>query len=341
MDAALSCAFDPVPGDLDEVNEARRLLGARMKPVLELLSQDGVTELMVNQPEDWWVERAGRMGQVAPVLRGAEIEAVVVLLGKLVGHDLGGRSGERCVNVLAGSVLRIAAALYPVSIEGHSLCIRRHLSRQVKLSDFQFAPAAALKAERVASADEGGDWSSWLAACVRERRNVLVSGATGSGKTTFANALLDLVPEEERVLCIEDTPELRIRSPNRVRFETRGVDDARALLRMALRYRPDRIVVGEVRGGEAYDLLQAWNTGHPGGVSTLHADSAEDALYRLEALVTQSSEVKSWPLSAVRRACSGAVGVVVQLSKHRLCEIAAVEGVDESGGYRLRQVFSG
>ncbi len=339
MDAALSCAFDPIPGDLDEVNEARRLLGARMRPVLELLSQDGVTELMVNQPEEWWVERAGRMVRVDPVLQGEEIEAVVVLLGKLVGQDLGGRSGGRCVNVRAGSVLRIAAALYPVSIEGHSLCIRRHLSRPVKLADFQFA--AAPEPGEKDSADETGDWASWLAACVRERRNVLVSGATGSGKTTFANALLDLIPEEERVLSIEDTPELRIRSRNRVRFETRGADDTRALLRMALRYRPDRIVVGEVRGPEAYDLLQAWNTGHPGGVSTLHADSAEDALYRLEALVTQSAEVKSWPLSAVRRACSGAVGVVVQLSKHRLCEIAAVEGVDESGGYRVRRVFSG
>jgi Flp pilus assembly CpaF family ATPase len=338
MDVALSCAFDPVPGDLDEVNEARRLLGARMKPVLELLSREGVTELMINRPEDWWVERTGRMIRVDPVLRGGEIEAVVVLLGKLVGHDLGGRGGERCVNVRAGSVLRIAAALYPVSIEGHSLCIRRHLSRQVKLSDFEFA--AAPSPGSVDSASETGDWASWLAACVRERRNVLVSGATGSGKTTFANALLDRVPEQERVLSIEDTPELRIRSPNRVRFETRGADDARALLRMALRYRPDRIVVGEVRGAEAYDLLQAWNTGHPGGVSTLHADSAEDALYRLEALVTQSAEVKSWPLSAVRRACSGAVGVVVQLSKHHLCEIVAVEGVNESGGYRLRRVFS-
>ncbi|GBE49155.1 type IV secretion system protein PtlH [bacterium BMS3Bbin13] len=337
MDAALSCAFDPVPGDLDEVNEARRLLGSRMKPVLELLSREGVTELMINQPEDWWVECAGRMVRVDPVLRSEEIEAVVVLLGKLVGRDLGGRSGERCVNVRAGSALRIAAALYPISIEGHSLCIRRHLARRMKLSDFQFV--AATEAGTAGLADEAEGWASWLSACVRERRNVLVSGATGSGKTTFANALLDLVPEDERVLSIEDAPELRIRSPNRVRFETRGADDARALLRMALRYRPDRIVVGEVRGEEAYDLLQAWNTGHPGGVSTLHADSAEDALYRLEALVTQSAEVKSWPLSAVRRACAGAVGVVVQLSKHRLREIVVVEGVDESGEYRLRRVF--
>lgn len=335
---ALSCVFDAVEGDLDEVNEARRLLQGRMASVLNVLSRPGLTELMINRPEDWWVECDGVMTPIGPAVAPGEIGTLIVLLGKLAGQDLGRRGGVKCANVRAGTVLRIAAALYPVSMEGHSLCIRRHLPREAQLSDF----ASDAEGDLDAAGSRGTgptSWDAWLSDRVLARSNVLVSGATGSGKTTFANALLARVPRTERILSIEDTPELRIAGPNRVRFEAQGEDTARSLLRLALRYRPDRIVVGEVRGEEAYDLLQAWNTGHPGGVSTVHANSAEEALYRLESLVTQAEEVKTWPLAAVRRACAGAVNVVVHLGRHRVREIFSVEGLDSSGGYRLRRVF--
>lgn len=333
----LSSVFDPVEGDLDEINEARRLLKGRMAPVLAVLGQPGVSELMVNRPEDWWIEDRDGMHPIRPPVDPKVVGSIIVLLGKLAGKDLGRRAKGLCVNVRAGTKLRIAAALYPVSMEGHSLCIRRHLPCDADLRDFQQqAPADA-------SPPAGGmahlPWDQWLARQVKDRANVLVSGATGSGKTTFTNALLAHAPQEDRIICIEDTPELKIRGPNRVRFETHGDDDARALLRLTLRYRPDRIVVGEVRGEEAYDLLQAWNTGHPGGVSTVHANSSEEAMYRLESLVTQSEQVKTWPLSAVRRACASAVDVVVHLAKRRVVEIVRVEGLAPGGGYAIRRVF--
>jgi type IV secretion system protein VirB11 len=175
-----------------------------------------------------------------------------------------------------------------------------------------------------------------LSLAVVERRNVLVAGGTSSGKTTLANALLaEMAHRDERVILIEDTRELQCAAPDTVALRTRpGVASMADLVRSTLRLRPDRIVVGEVRGGEALDMLKAWNTGHPGGIATVHANSAKSALYRLEQLIEEAV------VTVPRRLIADAVDVVVFIegrgASRRVSEIAVLEGVDPAGDYALR-----
>ncbi|MHB8409453.1 MAG: ATPase, T2SS/T4P/T4SS family [Acidiferrobacterales bacterium] len=328
-------AFAERETDQTEVNQARRILRIHMKGVLDLVDPS-VTEIMANGADSWWRERAGSMERVATPLDAETLTSVIVLLGRLEGRYIGNHT-EKWVTVRLGHALRAAAAIAPLSVEGPSLCLRVHRSRATDLGEYADPPPGA--ADRgPAARHPGEDLATLFRRLAAEKRTVIVSGSTGSGKTTFANAYLAAIPPQDRILVIEDTPELRVEAANRVRFEASGANDARALLALALRYRPDRIVLGEVRGVEAYDLVQAFNTGHPGGVSTIHANSAEDALYRLEALVTQSEAVRNWPLTSVRRAISRAVDIVVSLSRYRVKEVVAVEGLDERGEYRIRSI---
>lgn len=303
----------------------------------------GVTEAMVNGPDDVWIERDGRMERVQDARIGeATLRGAIRALARLSGQDAVENTPQAIVHARVED-MRVAAVLAPTAVDGHALCIRRHVSREMRLADYEAAgafdrPGAAGEA---AEAPAPGPAELFRRA-VRDRKTILVSGATGSGKTTFVNALLAEIPAEERVVTIEDTVELHVRVPNRVRLlsnEQAGVT-ARELLRLALRLRPDRIVVGEVRGGEAFDLLQALNTGHEGGMATLHANGARLALHRLATLVMLGAPGE-WPLAAVHALIAQSVDYVAHFDRRGgrrvLSEVVRVRGYD--GDYRLEKVF--
>jgi type IV secretion system protein VirB11 len=195
---------------------------------------------------------------------------------------------------------------------------------------------AAALADYVEDGIMGAEVARLLSLAVLERRNILVAGGTSSGKTTLANALLaELAPRDERVILIEDTRELQCAAPARVALRTRpGVVTMADLVRSTLRMRPDRIIVGEVRGGEALDMLKAWNTGHPGGIATVHANSARSALYRLEQLIQES--VVTVPRRLIAEAIELVVFIEGRGTARRIAAVQWVEGLDGSGDYALR-----
>ena len=220
---------------------------------------------------------------------------------------------------------RLCAVLPPVAVDGPCLAVRRFSPQPISLE--AFAPPAVV---------------ALLTQVVVSRCNVLIAGATSSGKTTLLNALTALVDTRERIVTLEDTAELRIDAPHVLRLETRpgtaeglAAIDLAALVRTALRLRPDRLVVGEIRGDEATDLVQALNTGHDGSLATMHANSPADSLARLESLVVRASS--GWPLHAVREQVHRSIDVVVQVQRstngvRRIVEVAEVAAVDDMAG---------
>lgn len=316
---SLADALVENPDETLETREAKRVLMSLLEPLEELFAGD-VTEVMINRSDDIWVEDRSGMRRVEQTLSRSALETAIIAMGRLSGVDAGEKSP--IVDARIGKHLRIGAVLEPAAVEGPTMCIRRHVPIQADLEMYG-EHAARLSRQLLEDSD-----------------NVLVAGATGSGKTTFVNALLTAIPKEERLVVIEDTPELHVDNPNRVRFETRGKADMSALLRESLRQRPDRIVLGELRGREAYDLLQAFSTGHGGSFSTIHAGSPEVALVRLASLIGQAEEARSWPQSAIRTAISATVGAVVCLKKKKVVNIARLKGMDESGGFLFEELLA-
>lgn len=262
------------------------------------LLDPAVTELMVNAGTDVWVERAGRVERVGSIrtstLMGA-IEHILAPIGRRLDRT------HPIVDARLPDGSRLCAVVHPIAVDGPCLTIRRFSTRPVPLDAFAPPPVASLLRDLVA-----------------RRCNLLVSGATSSGKTTLLNALAQHVPLGSRLITLEDVAELQLPHPHVVRLETReatadGVGEVTLaqLLRTALRLRPDRLVVGEVRGSEAVHLLQALNTGHDGSLSTVHANGSLDALDRLATLVVQ--EVANWPLAAVHQHVSRAIDAVVHV----------------------------
>jgi pilus assembly protein CpaF len=289
--------------------------------VLEpLLADDSITEIMVNGPADIWVERGGCLERVKARFAGEAqlyqtIDRIVSTVNRRVDEaspmvDARLPSGER-VNVIVP----------PLALTGPTVTIRRFPR-----------PYALDELIALGSLDE--PMSLLLAACIRARFNVVISGGTGTGKTTLLNALSAFIPEDERIVTIEDAAELSLLQEHVVSLEARppsvegkGQVTIRDLVRNSLRMRPDRILVGEVRGGETLDMLQAMNTGHEGSLATVHANSTDDAIMRLETLATMSElEV---PFEALRDQINSAVDILVHLARsvdgsRRIVEIAAV-----------------
>jgi len=292
---------------------------------IEFLLQDPeVTEVMVNGPGDVYVERGGRIERAPDGLFEGE-EAVQHLIERIVG-PLGLRVDESSpwadARLPDGS--RVHAIVPPLSLRGPAVTIRL----------FSRVPLTA--DDLVASGTMGPRMLAFLAACVRGRANVIVSGGAGSGKTTLLGVLSGFIPDGERLITIEDAAELRLAKPHVVALEARpanvegkGEVTVRDLVRNALRMRPDRIIVGEVRGGEALDMLQAMNTGHEGSLSTAHANSCRHLLWRLETMAMMSDV--DLPAAHVRNQVASAIDIVVHLARLRggrrvVWEIAAVEG---------------
>ena len=294
-------------------------------PLEPLLADPTVTEVMVNGPGRVWVERAGALERVEMALDERAIEH---LIEKIVS-PLGLRADRAApiVDARLPDGSRVNAVVPPLAIDGPCLTIRRFGAVAVPLAAFCAAGVAAL-----------------LRWAVRARLNLLVSGGTGAGKTTLLNALAGEIPAGERVVTVEDAAELRLPGDHVVRLEARpanaegaGEVRVRDLVRNALRMRPDRIVVGEVRGAEALDMLQAMNTGHEGSLSTCHANSPGDALRRLETMVLMGET--ALPLAAVREQVLSSLDLVVQVSRiagGRRVVTEVAEVVDGESGSRTR-----
>ncbi|MFO7591164.1 MAG: CpaF family protein [Acidimicrobiia bacterium] len=277
---------------------------AGLGPLEPLLAEPEVTEVMVNGPGRAFVERRGRLEPVALALDAAGIVRLVERVVAPLGLRLDRSSPMVDARLPDGS--RLHAMIPPLAVDGPCVTIRRFCPAPIGLPAFGVSadPAAFLEWSVVAG---------W---------NILVSGGTSSGKTTFLNALSGAVPETARVVTIEETAELRLVQPHVVRLEARppnaegaGGVTVRELVRASLRMRPDRIVVGEVRGAEALDMLQALNTGHDGSLSTVHANGVEEAIARLETLVLFAEA--GLPLPAVRRQIAAALDLVVHVSRRR------------------------
>jgi pilus assembly protein CpaF len=276
-------------------------------PLDKLLREPGAGDILVNGPHDVWVERNGKL-EPSPV-RFRDDDHVLRVLDRIVSR-LGRRIDETCPMVDArlpdGS--RLNAVIAPLSLRGPALSIRR------------FSPTPLTVEKLIEHGALTSEMTQLMEAAVKGKLNIIVSGGTGSGKTTLLNALSGYIPDSDRVITIEDAAELRLQQRHVLPLETRpantdgkGAVGMRDLVKNALRMRPDRIIIGECRGPEALDMLQAMNSGHEGSLTTLHANSPRDALTRLETMLLMAGF--DVPIKALRRQIQSAVGLIVQADR--------------------------
>lgn len=301
-------------------NEMRRL-GA-LQPLLE---DESITEVMVNGPQHVFIEQDGRIKESGITIESQEkledmIQAIVARVNRVVNE------ASPLVDARLKDGSRVSVILPPIALDGPVITIRKFPSKPLTVE------------ELIRKGSFTHEAAEFLNKMVRARCNIFICGGTGSGKTTFLNALANFIPPEERIVTIEDSAELQLKSlKNVVRTETRnagsqsrGQVSIRDLIKMSLRLRPDRIIVGEVRGPEALDMLQAMNTGHDGSLSTGHGNSPQDMLRRLETMVLMGATL---PLQAVRQQIASALDVIIHLSRlrdktRRVLEITEVVGYE-------------
>ncbi|HNX14930.1 MAG TPA: CpaF family protein [Oscillospiraceae bacterium] len=295
-------------------------------PLEKLMFDPTVTEIMVNGPKNIFIERKGKIIRTNVVFDDEEqllnvIDRIVSPLGRHVDE------ANPMVDARLSDGSRVNAVIPPLSLKGPLLTIRRFSKVPLTVNDLIGFGSLTYK------------MASFLEACVKGRLNIVISGGTGSGKTTLLNILSSYIPHDERIITIEDAAELQLRQDHVLTLESRpanlegkGQISIRDLVRNALRMRPDRIVVGEVRGGEALDMLQAMNTGHDGSMTTGHANTSRDMLARMETMVLMAG--MNLPLNAIRSQIAGAIDLIVQQSRMRdgsrkiisISEIVGMEG---------------
>ena len=307
-----------------------RIVG--LGPLEPLLEDPAITEIMVNDVQNVFIERDGRIERVDVVFRDdAHLRHVIDRIVAPIGRRIDESSPMVDARLPDGS--RVNAIIPPLAISGPALTIRKFAR-----DPFTLEKLISLGTINAAMAE-------FLRKCVNDRVSVIISGGTGSGKTSTLNALGLCIPDGERIITIEDAAELQLKHPDLVSLESRppniegtGEIPIRTLVRNALRMRPDRIIVGEVRGGEAFDMLQAMNTGHRGSLTTLHANSPADAMIRLESMVLMAGF--DMPVTAIRRMIAGAVEVVLQ--QDRLADgrrlITAITELSAKEGEALKLV---
>lgn len=294
-------------------------------PLQKFLNEPAVTEIMVNGPDKVYVERGGRLYLTSARFSSEDhlrriIERIVTKVGRRIDES------SPMVDARLSDGSRVNAIIPPLAVNGASLTIRKF--GQVPLTVENLISFGTLTPEM----------AELLNACVHARLNIIVSGGTGTGKTTLLNVLSSFLPADERIVTIEDAVELQLQQEHVVRLESRprniegkGEISIRDLVRNSLRMRPDRIVIGEVRGGESLDMLQAMNTGHDGSISTVHANSPRDAIARLETLVLMAG--MDLPLRAIREQIASAVNLIVHISRlrdgtRRVTHVTEVQGME-------------
>lgn len=326
-----------IPAELDREALARQVLNEAigLGPLEDLIEDQTVTEIMVNRYDEIYIERAGKLLRHPLTFTGPRavmgvIERIVAPLGRRIDES------SPMVDARLKDGSRVNAIIPPLAIKGPCLTIRKFAKRKLTASDLvDFGSLSPAMAE-------------FLEVCVQARKNVIVSGGTGSGKTTLLNILGNFIPCNERIITIEDAAELKLHHEHLISLEARpanvegrGAVGIRDLVRNTLRMRPDRIVVGECRGAEALDMLQAMNTGHEGSLTTLHANSVRDALARLETMVLMAG--MDLPLLAIREQIASAVDIVIQQNRFScgsriVTHIAEITGM-ESGTIQLQELF--
>lgn len=306
-------------------------------PVWALLQDEKITEVMINGPNEIWVEIKGKIQKTDAKFNDEDsLRSAVNNIAQSVGRRI--NDDEPRLDARLPNGFRVHAVIPPCSRKGTTVAIRKFATVQFTFKDYITIGAMTT------------DAAQFLDICMKLGKNVLVSGGTGSGKTTLLSVLSNRIPRGQRVIVIEDSSELKVEYEHVVFFETRMADEAgkgevsiRDLLKSSLRLRPDRIIVGEVRGSEALELIQAMNTGHKGCMGTIHANSAEDALVRLEALAQGGDGQLSE--RALRHQIGAAIDIVVQISRYgdgsrRLASISEVLGFDSSGAYSVVPIYS-
>lgn len=296
-----------------------------LKPIEPLILDPNISEIMVNGSQRVFIEREGALQEVPGIDIDKKFLGVAVKqIARRLGDDISEAKPILDSRLPDGS--RVAAVIPPCSVDGITLTIRKFNASSFGLSDLVRIGAIT-------------KWlSEYLVAAIEAGKNIMISGATGTGKTTILNIMAGYIPEHHRVVLIEDTAEIQISKPNLVRFEARREQDGmpaitiRDLLKATLRHRPDRIILGEIRGGEAFDLLQLLNTGHRGSICTEHANSAQDALGRFETCVLMSGV--ELPYQAVRSTIAGCLDLILHLDrvgpKRMVTGCIRVEGYDRA-----------
>lgn len=304
-------------------------------PLEALLQDETITEIMVNRFDEIYLERRGRLERHHTTFTSNRavlgvIERIVAPLGRRIDE------ASPMVDARLKDGSRVNAIIPPLAIKGPSVTIRKFSQKALNANDL------------VSFGSISDAMAMFLSVCVLHRKNMIISGGTGSGKTTLLNVLSNFIPSHERVITIEDAAELKLEHPNLVSLEARpqnaegrGQISIRDLVKNALRMRPDRIVVGECRGGEALDMLQAMNTGHEGSLTTLHANSPRDALARLETLILMAG--MDLPITAIREQIASAVDIIIQQGRltdgqRVVTSISEITGI-ESGKIQLQELF--
>ena len=305
-------------------------------PITELLSDDSVTEIMVNGPDSVYVEVDGKIMREETVsfINDKHIVRTIQRIVQPLGRTIDAANPMVDARLRDGS--RLNAIIPPLSLKGPVLTIRKFAKNLEGIEDWLLKGSLT------------NDMACFLEACVKAKLNILISGGTGTGKTTLLNVLSSFIGEDERIITIEDAAELRLKQKHVISLETRmtnyegeGEVTIRDLVRNSLRMRPDRIIVGEVRGKEAFDMMQAMNTGHEGSITTLHANGPIDALNRLETMILMNE--MSIPVGAVRGYIENAIDVIIQIDRltdgrRKVTSISEVNGL-EDGNIIVREIF--
>ncbi|MDB5822455.1 MAG: hypothetical protein JWR21_1159 [Herminiimonas sp.] len=326
-----------IPATLDRILLQKQVLDEAigLGPLEELLADDSVSEIMVNRFDEIYVERGGQLSRHPVGFTGDRavmgvIERIVAPLGRRIDES------SPMVDARLKDGSRVNAIIPPLALKGACLTIRKFARHKLDAEDL------------VRSGSLNRAMATFLEICVVSRKNVIVSGGTGSGKTTLLNILSNFIPHSERIITVEDAAELKLHHAHLISLESRpanvegkGAVPIRELVRNTLRMRPDRIVVGECRGAEALDMLQAMNTGHEGSLTTLHANTPRDGLARLETMVLMAG--MDLPLVAIREQIASAVDIVVQQTRFAcgtrvVTSITEVTGI-ESGKVQIQELF--
>jgi pilus assembly protein CpaF len=307
-----------------------------LRPIQHLILDPDISEIMVNGPERVFIEKAGYLQAVPEVKLTPEALTVAVKnIARRLGDDISDEKPILDSRLPDGS--RVAAVLPPCSIHGVALTIRKFNSHKFQMKDLierkTLTPQLAKQLQQF----------------VIDRKNILISGGTATGKTTLTNILMESIPDQERIVLIEDTAEIQIQKPNVLRFEARREQNGlpavtiRDLLKATLRHRPDRIILGEIRGAEAFDLLQLLNTGHSGTLSTIHANSAAQGISRFTTCILQSG--LEMPYLAIKTNIAESLNIIVQIDRRPgerfVSEVLEIRGYDlGSDGCNFQTVYA-